>query len=225
MHELTQEVYDVWSQTVSLCASLGAQVVKVSLPHTSAALAAYYILAPAESSSNLARYDGVRFGTRASLDDEKSHDDFHEEVSRTRTMGFGTEVQRRILIGTYTLCSERTARYFSKAQQVRQLVSDDFRTIFGDVHVLLTPTSPTCAPRMADLASLSAAENYATDIMTVPASLAGLPAVSLPLALGAVSKLPVGMQFIGERYNDAMLLRIAATIEASLESGVLGVTQ
>ena len=273
--EISDEVRVAWSETCELLERLGATVVKVSLPSTAAALAAYYIIAPAEASSNLARYDGVRYGidggsgspsgesieaARESIEVAgeslgMSGDDFHASVAKARAKGFGPEVQRRVLVGTYVLGTDITSRYFDKAQRVRRKVAEEFAGVFSGgggggaggfgggsdmfglsaagvglatgVDLLLTPTAPTCAPLLygpggADVTSLAdtgiepATAGYAADAMTVPASLAGLPAASLPVGLGSSTGMPIGMQLIAPRGCDVELIGAAWHVERAL---------
>ena len=213
--ELTQEVYDAWDETVRAMEALGAEVVRVTLPHTKYALPCYYIIAPSEALSNLARYDGMRYGDlKADLSrEEYLREDFQTAIAKARSIGFGPEVRRRITVGAFALSSERAAEYFEKAQRVRRLVSNDFTTAFEHVDLLLTPSSVSTAPKLEDLESLSPAQTYAADVMTVPASLAGLPAMSVPAGRSRVSGLPIGMQFIAPKFREASLVRVGARLE------------
>ncbi|MCP3680054.1 MAG: Asp-tRNA(Asn)/Glu-tRNA(Gln) amidotransferase subunit GatA [Gammaproteobacteria bacterium] len=179
---------------------LGASVKEVSLPHTSLAVSAYYVIAPAEASSNLARFDGVRYGHRC--DNPKNLEDFYK---RSRSEGFGNEVQRRILIGTYVLSAGYYDAYYLKAQKIRRLISQDFQNAFADVDVLLSPTSPTTAFKLGEHAH-NPVEMYMTDVNTVAINLAGLPGLSLPA--GFIDDLPVGMQLIGNHFTEAKLLNV-----------------
>jgi aspartyl-tRNA(Asn)/glutamyl-tRNA(Gln) amidotransferase subunit A len=203
--EMADEIEALWRQGVRWLEAAGATIVDVSLPHTRYALPAYYIVAPAEASSNLARYDGVRYGLRvegASLD---------EMYENTRGAGFGAEVRRRVLIGTYVLSAGYYDAYYLKAQKVRTLISRDFRDAFADVDVLLTPTAPSDAfaigEKMDDPITM-----YLNDVFTVPSSLAGLPAISLPAGLSKQG-LPLGLQLIGRPFDEAMVLRVADVLE------------
>ena len=183
----------------------GAVPVEVSLPHTKYALAAYYIVAPAECSSNLARYDGVRFGLRV------PGKDLIEMYENTRGAGFGKEVRRRILIGTYVLSAGYYDAYYKKAQQIRSLIARDFRLAFEQCDVLLTPTAPTAAfaagEKMDDPVTM-----YLNDMFTIPASMAGLPGISVPAGLDK-DGLPLGLQLIGRAFDEVTLLRAAASLE------------
>ena len=239
--ELSDETARAWMETADACERAGASVLPVSLPHTRAALAAYYVIAPAEASSNLARYDGVRFGyrPRSSLSKNLSKNlsslsssPFANAASAFRGAAFGAETRRRVLVGTFVSGSKRVARYVEKAQKVRRAVSDDFRDAFAKVDILLVPTAPSTAPPLfftkkknAENVSENASETellslaaYAADAMTVPASLAGLPAVSLPVGLGTETGLPVGVQVIAARGNDADALGFAMRLEARVEA-------
>ncbi|MEO7102892.1 MAG: Asp-tRNA(Asn)/Glu-tRNA(Gln) amidotransferase subunit GatA [Gemmatimonadaceae bacterium] len=190
---------------------LGATIVNVSLPHTELAIPVYYIIAPAEASSNLARFDGVRYGPRAA-----NAADLRTMYDATRSNGFGAEVQRRILIGTYVLSHGYYDAYYRKAQAVRMLISRDFTTVFGSgVDILFTPTTPTPAFKLG--AVTEPYEMYMSDIFTVTANLAGIPAISLPI--GRVRGLPVGGQFLAKHFDEARMFRAAEALEAALGEG------
>ena len=180
----------------------GHELVDVSLPHTQAAIPVYYVIAGAEASTNLSRYDGVRFGHRC--ENPQSLEDLYK---RSRSEGFGDEVKRRILTGTYTLSVGYFDAYYIKAQQIRRLISEDFSNVFADVDVLLTPTSPTPAFSKGQLSDDPIAM-YQQDLYTVPTSLAGLPALSMPC--GFVDGLPVGAQLIAPAFREDVLLGLAA---------------
>ncbi len=182
----------------------GAEVGEVSLPHSGYGLPAYYIIAPAEVSSNLARYDGVRYGLRASADG------VHEMYRRTREEGFGDEVKRRIMLGTYALSSGYYDAYYAQAQKVRTRIVEDFRTAFSRYDVLLSPTSPAVAFEIGAKVDDPLAM-YANDICAVPVNLAGIPAISVP---GGLSEgLPVGVQLMSDHFTEGLLLRAARAIE------------
>ena len=183
-------------------ADQGHKLVDVSLPHTHAAIPVYYVIAGAEASTNLSRYDGVRFGHRC-----KNPQSLEDLYKRSRSEGFGDEVKRRILTGTYTLSVGYFDAYYIKAQQIRRLISDDFTNVFADVDVLLTPTSPTPAFGKGQLSDNPIAM-YQQDLYTVPTSLAGLPALSMPC--GFVDGLPVGAQLIAPAFREDVLLGLAA---------------
>ena len=184
----------------------GARTVKVSLPHAPHAIATYYIVATAEASSNLARFDGVRYGLRAEATDLKSM------YGETRDRGFGPEVKRRIILGTFVLSSGYYDAYYLRAQKVRTLIRQDFDAAFQACDVVATPTTPTPAFRFGEKTD-DPLQMYLADIFTVPANLAGLPGVSIPA--GFVSGLPVGLQLLGRRFDEATLLRVAAAHEAA----------
>ena len=181
---------------------MGHTLVDVSLPHTESAVPVYYVLASAEASTNLSRYDGVRFGHRC--EDPQSLQDLYE---RSREEGFGAEVKRRILTGTYTLSVGYFDAYYPKAQKIRRLISQDFQQAFTQVDVLLAPTSPTPAFKKNQLTDDHVAM-YQQDLFTVPTSLAGLPAMSLPC--GFSNGLPMGMQLIAPAFREDLLLELAA---------------
>ena len=188
---------------------LGAEIRDVSLPHTELAIPVYYIVAPAEASSNLARFDGVRYGLRV------PGNDLREMYEHTRSGGFGPEVQRRILLGTYVLSAGYYDAYYKRAQAVRRLISDDFARVFADgIDLLLTPTTPTTAFPLGAVSDPY--EMYLSDIFTVTANLAGVPAMSQPI--GRVDGLPVGAQLIASHFDEATMFRAAYALEAALGS-------
>ena len=199
-------------QTILLLKNMGVELVDVSLPHTEFALPTYYVLAPAEASSNLARYDGVRYGHRAKLD---TNDSILELYEKTRSEGFGTEVKRRILIGTYVLSSGYYDAYYKRAQKVRNLIKNDFDKVFKKVDLILTPTTPTAAFPLGSKGTQDPVEMYMNDIFTVPANLAGIPALSLPVGLDE-SGLPLGVQLIGDYWQEPLLLNTAFNLENAL---------
>ncbi len=199
------EIEKLWQQGIEWMKAEGANIVEVSLPHTHYALATYYVIAPAEASSNLARYDGVRYGHRADKEDLK---DMYE-ISRAE--GFGDEVKRRIMIGTYALSSGYYDAYYIKAQKVRRLISDDFLNAFKTCDALLTPTAPSAAFALGENED-DPIKMYLNDVFTVPASLAGLPGMSVPA--GKDSKgLPLGLQIIGRPWDEEMVFKVAGVIE------------
>jgi aspartyl-tRNA(Asn)/glutamyl-tRNA(Gln) amidotransferase subunit A len=187
----------------------GGEIVPISLPHTRYAIPTYYLVATAEASSNLARYDGVRYGLR-----DGSALDLEEMYRRTRSAGFGPEVQRRIMLGTYSLSAGYYDAYYMKAQKVRTLLRRDFTEAFRRVDVIVTPTAPMPAFRIGEKID-DPLSMYLTDIFTVTVNLAGVPAVSLPCGLSG-ERLPVGLQLIGDHFAEATLLRAAAGVEAVL---------
>ena len=188
--------------------SAGATVREVSLPHTKYALAAYYVIAPAEASSNLARYDGVRYGHRA-----KDVKQLRELYERSRAEGFGPEVKRRIMLGTFALSAGYHDAYYVKAQQVRTLIRRDFESVSSEVDVVLSATSPVCAWKLGEK-SADPLQMYLMDVLTLPCSLAGLPGVSVPAGKSS-GGLPIGAQLIGRPFDEATLLRAAKVIEDS----------
>jgi len=200
------EIGRLWQQGIDWIKAAGAEPVEVSLPRTSYALPAYYIIAPAEASANLARYDGVRFGHRAA--DAQDLQDLYE---RTRGEGFGDEVKRRVLIGTYVLSAGYYDAYYNKARKARTLVARDFTEAFQSVDVLLAPTTPSAAFVVGDLVD-DPLSMYLNDVFTVPASLAGLPSISVPAGLSE-DGLPMGLQLIGRAFDEATVLRTAGVME------------
>jgi aspartyl-tRNA(Asn)/glutamyl-tRNA(Gln) amidotransferase subunit A len=202
---LNAEMAALWDQGIEWLKAAGATVEEVSLPHTKHALATYYIIAPAECSSNLARYDGLRFGLRVP---GKTLDEMY---AKTRAAGFGKEVKRRILIGTYVLSAGYYDAYYLKAQRVRALIAQDFKKAFEKVDVLLTPTAPTPAFAL-DANQDDPITMYLNDVFTVPTSLAGLPGISIPAGLSAEG-LPLGLQLIGKPFDEETVLRTAEVME------------
>jgi aspartyl-tRNA(Asn)/glutamyl-tRNA(Gln) amidotransferase subunit A len=201
-----EEINALWDKGIEWLKDAGATPVEISLPHTKYALPTYYIIAPAEASSNLARYDGVRYGLR--VEGAHSLDDMYEA---TRAAGFGAEVKRRIMIGTYVLSAGFYDAYFTKAQKVRALIKQDFRRAFEQCDVILTPTAPSAAfgigEKMSDPLAM-----YLNDVFAVPASLAGLPAMSVPGGLDGQG-LPLGLHLIGPELNEQAVLNAALAIE------------
>ena len=205
MDGMDAEVERLWQRGREWLEQAGAKTVEISLPHTRYALAAYYIIAPAEASSNLARYDGVRYGLRVeagSLD---------EMYAKTRAEGFGDEVQRRIMIGTYVLSQGYYDAYYLKAQKVRRLIRDDFDTAFEKVDAILTPATPTAAFEVGRKVS-DPVTVYLNDIFTVPANLAGLPGIVVPSGLNGEG-LPLGLQVLGRAFDEERLYSVARVIE------------
>ena len=194
----------------SLLENLGAEIVNISCPRFNDGIATYYVIAPSEASANLARYDGVKYGFR--IDDEQS---LIEMTSKSRALGFGSEVKRRILIGTYALSAGYVDAYYKKAQQVRTLIRKDFDDAFQKVDILLAPTSPTTAFGSGENIDNPMAM-YLSDLLTIPANLAGLPAISLPCGFDK-SSLPIGLQLIGNVFDEAKLLQVASQFEKAAE--------
>ncbi len=204
---LPEEIRKQWQQGEEWLKAAGANIVNISLPHTSYALATYYIVATAEASSNLARYDGVRYGERV----EHKGDNLINMYERTRAQGFGMEVKRRMIIGTYVLSSGYYDAYYLKAQKVRTLIKKDFQTAFEKVDAILTPTAPSSAFRLNENLHDPVAM-YLNDIFTVPASLAGIPGISIPAGLDA-SGAPLGLQILGRPFDEETLFKIAHVME------------
>jgi len=202
-----------FTEAVELLESLGAKVVEVSCPHFTYALPAYYLISPSECSSNLARFDGMRYGLRVGDDGTRSAD---EVMSLTREAGFGPEVKRRIMLGTYALSSGYYDAYYGKAQQVRTLISRDFDAAFEQVDVLVSPTTPTTAFPIGERADDPMAM-YLADLYTIPSDLAGNAAISVPCGLAPEDGLPVGLQIMAPALADDRTYRVAAAVEAALE--------
>lgn len=252
IEELDPKIRDAWATAAkALQESFGVRIVPVSLPSTRHALAAYYVIAPAEASSNLAKYDGIRYGSR----DTDAPSDAAGGVlyAGSRGRGFGDEVKRRILLGSYTLSSEAMDNYFIKAQRVRRLVRRDFNRVFAldnplheketfslsdlpenvamedkwgpeEVDFLLCPTAPTLAPKLEDVMDQTSVDAYMNDVFTVPASLAGLPAISIPMPVRTEITEPsdtpstAGLQLIGQYWDDARLLAVADAVSKTLQA-------
>ena len=206
---MPEEIDALWTQGIEWLKAAGANVKEVSLPHTKYALPAYYIVAPAEASSNLARYDGVRYGLRV---DGK---DITEMYENTRAEGFGDEVRRRVLIGTYVLSAGYYDAYYLKAQKVRSLIAHDFRQAFSEVDVLLTPTAPSAAFGIGEKTD-DPLSMYLNDVFTVTVNLAGLPGISVPAGLSKEG-LPLGLQLIGRAFDEETLFRTAHKLEEAAQ--------
>ena len=205
---LNQTIVDYLEKAKQWFIDAGAEIVNISLPHTDHALATYYIITSAEASSNLARYDGVRYGTRI----EGHGDNFQDMIERTRGECFGAEVKRRIISGTYVLSSSHFGAYYQKAQKVRRLIANDFVSAFEKVDVILTPT--TSNPAFAIGEKSNPIDMYNNDLFTVPASLAGLPCMSIPIGFSH-NKLPLGLQLIANSYDEENLFKFANIVEKS----------
>lgn len=201
------DILESWDNGIAWLRDAGAEIVEVSLPHTKYALPAYYIVAPAEASSNLARYDGVRYGLR----DLPDGANLQEMYAATRAAGFGDEVKRRIMIGTYVLSAGFYDAYYNQAQRVRTLISQDFKTAFEHCDVILAPTTPTASFALGENADDPLAM-YLNDVFAVPASLAGLPAMSVPAGLNK-DGLPLGLQLIGKAFDEQGVLNAGLAIE------------
>ena len=195
----------LWKKGIDYLKDAGAIIKNISLPHTKYALPAYYIVAPAEASSNLARYDGVKYGHRS------KGNNLFEMYENTRSEGFGDEVKRRILIGTYVLSSGYYDAYYLKAQKVRQLIKNDFDKAFNDIDAILTPSTPSAAFKMGDKKD-DPVSMYLNDIFTVPINLAGLPAISVPAGYDK-NDLPLGLQLIGKAFDEQTILNLSLAIE------------
>lgn len=204
------EIAALWAKGADMLRDAGAEIVDISLPHTQYALPAYYVIAPAEASSNLARYDGVRYGHRAKL---SQGDGITEMYEKTRAEGFGAEVKRRIMIGTYVLSAGFYDAYYNKARKVRALIKRDFDQAFaGGVDAILTPTTPSAAFGLGEMASADPVQMYLNDVFTVTVNLAGLPGISVPVGLDSQG-LPLGLQLIGRPWEEAALLNHAYVLE------------
>ncbi|MFP6770895.1 MAG: Asp-tRNA(Asn)/Glu-tRNA(Gln) amidotransferase subunit GatA [Alphaproteobacteria bacterium] len=199
------EIEILWQQGIGWLREAGAEIIDISLPHTKYALPAYYIVAPAEASSNLARYDGVRYGLRV------PGGDLREMYENTRATGFGSEVRRRVLIGTYVLSAGYYDAYYLKAQKIRRLIARDFTEAYETVDAILTPSAPSAAFPFGDKADDPIAM-YLNDIFTVPANLAGLPGISVPAGLSAEG-LPLGLQILAPAFDEETMFRVAGVVE------------
>ncbi len=205
VENMPSEIDELWKKGMDYLKDAGAIIKNISLPHTMYALPAYYIVAPAEASSNLARYDGVKYGHRS------KGSNLIEMYENTRSEGFGDEVKRRILIGTYVLSSGYYDAYYLKAQKVRQLIKNDFDKAFKDVDAILTPSTPSAAFKMGDKKD-DPVSMYLNDVFTVPVNLAGLPAISVPSGYDK-NKLPLGLQLIGKPFDEQTILNLSLAIQ------------
>ena len=212
MDGMPAEIEKLWADGTAMLKDAGAKIVDISLPHTKYALPAYYVIAPAEASSNLARYDGVRFGHRAKL----SHGDgITEMYEKTRAEGFGHEVQRRVMVGTYVLSAGFYDAYYNRARRVRALIKRDFDQVFeAGVDAILTPATPSAAFGLGEMADADPIQMYLNDVFTVTVNLAGLPGIAVPTGLDGQG-LPLGLQLIGRPWEEADLLNIAYSLEGS----------
>ena len=201
------EIEKIWEQGRDWLKAAGAELVEVSLPHTKYALPAYYIVAPAEASSNLARYDGVRYGLRV------PGRDIIDMYEKTRAEGFGDEVRRRVMIGTYVLSAGYYDAYYLRAQKVRTLIKQDFEDCFkAGVHAMLTPATPSAAFGIGEKGQADPVEMYLNDVFTVTVNMAGLPGIAVPAALDAQG-LPLGLQLIGRPFDEETLFSLGSVIE------------
>jgi len=206
---MPKEIEDLWTKGIEYAKECGAEIVEISLPHTNYALPAYYIVAPAEASSNLARYDGVKYGFRS------KGENLIDMYEKTRSEGFGEEVQRRIMIGTYVLSSGYYDAYYLKAQKVRKLIKNDFDNAYKKVDAILTPSTPSAAFKIGEKNN-DPVSMYLNDIFTVPVNLAGLPAISIPAGVD-VKGYPLGLQIIGKAFDEQSILNIAYAMEEKIE--------
>jgi aspartyl-tRNA(Asn)/glutamyl-tRNA(Gln) amidotransferase subunit A len=204
------EVESAVRHAIQTLEKMGAKIVEISLPRSASALAVYYIIAPAEASSNLARYDGVKYGFRA-----KGNRDLLEMYKETRSQGFGAEVKRRIMLGTYALSAGYYEAYYRKASQVRTLIREDFQKAFSQCDVLLMPTAPTPAFKLGEKVD-DPLQMYLSDIFTIPCNLAGLPGLSLPCGFSRQG-LPIGLQILANHFQEEKIFRVAYTYEQNTE--------
>jgi len=206
---MPKEIETLWTKGIEYAKDCGAEIVEISLPHTNYALPTYYIVAPAEASSNLARYDGVKYGFRS------KGENLIDMYEKTRSEGFGEEVQRRIMIGTYVLSSGYYDAYYLKAQKVRKLIKNDFDEAYKKVDAILTPSTPSAAFKIGEKTN-DPVSMYLNDIFTVPVNLAGLPAISIPAGVDA-NGYPLGLQIIGKAFDEQNILNIAYAMEEKIE--------
>ncbi|MDC6468508.1 Asp-tRNA(Asn)/Glu-tRNA(Gln) amidotransferase subunit GatA [Candidatus Pelagibacter sp.] len=206
---MPKEIEDLWTKGIEYAKDCGAEIAEISLPHTNYALPTYYIVAPAEASSNLARYDGVKYGFRS------KGENLIDMYEKTRSEGFGSEVQRRIMIGTYVLSSGYYDAYYLKAQKVRKLIKNDFDEAYKKVDAILTPSTPSAAFKIGEKTN-DPVSMYLNDIFTVPVNLAGLPAISIPAGVD-VKGYPLGLQIIGKAFDEQSILNIAYAMEEKIQ--------
>ena len=212
MDGMPAEIEALWAQGIEMLRDAGATVRDISLPHTKYALPAYYVIAPAEASSNLARYDGVRYGHRAKL---AAGDGITEMYEKTRAEGFGPEVQRRVMVGTYVLSAGFYDAYYNRARKVRALIKRDFEVVFAEgVDAILTPATPSAAFGLGEMADADPVQMYLNDVFTVTVNLAGLPGIAVPVGLDGQG-LPLGLQLIGRPWEEGALLNCAQVLETS----------
>ena len=212
MDGMPAEIAKLWDEGAAMLKAAGAEIVEISLPHTKYALPAYYVIAPAEASSNLARYDGVRYGHRASL---AQGDGITEMYEKTRAEGFGHEVQRRVMVGTYVLSAGFYDAYYNRARKVRTLIKKDFEDAFAaGVDAILTPATPSAAFGLGEMNDEDPVKMYLNDVFTVTVNLAGLPGISVPTGVDTQG-LPLGLQLIGRPWEEGDLLNTAYALEQS----------
>ncbi len=210
MDGMPEEIEALWADGTAMMRDAGAEIVDISLPHTKYALPAYYVVAPAEASSNLARYDGVRYGHRAKL---AAGDGIDQMYEKTRAEGFGPEVQRRVMIGTYVLSAGFYDAYYNRARRVRALIKKDFEDVFATgIDAILTPATPSAAFGLGEMADADPVQMYLNDVFTVTVNLAGLPGISVPAGMDKQG-LPLGLQLIGRPWEEADLLNSAYALE------------
>ncbi|MFY9212067.1 MAG: Asp-tRNA(Asn)/Glu-tRNA(Gln) amidotransferase subunit GatA [Aestuariivita sp.] len=210
MDGMPDEIEALWTEGRKMMEDAGAKIVDISLPHTKYALPAYYVIAPAEASSNLARYDGVRYGHRATL---SQGDGITEMYEKTRAQGFGAEVQRRVMIGTYVLSAGFYDAYYNRARKVRALIKKDFDDVFAQgIDAILTPATPSAAFGLGEMTDADPVQMYLNDVFTVTVNLAGLPGIAVPTGMDAQG-LPLGLQLIGRPWEEGDLLNSAYALE------------
>jgi len=210
MDGMPDEIEALWQAGTDMLKQAGAEIRDISLPHTKYALPAYYVIAPAEASSNLARYDGVRYGHRAKLE---QGDGITEMYEKTRAEGFGAEVKRRVMIGTYVLSAGFYDAYYNRARKVRALIKQDFETVFsGGIDAILTPATPSAAFGLGEMQDADPVQMYLNDVFTVTVNLAGLPGIAVPAGLDKQG-LPLGLQLIGKPWEEGDLLNTAYALE------------
>ena len=207
--DMPKEIEGLWQKGINIIKESGAEIIDISLPNTNYALPTYYIVAPAEASSNLARYDGVKYGFRS------KGENLIEMYEKTRSEGFGNEVKRRIMIGTYVLSSGYYDAYYLKAQKVRKLIKNDFDEVYKKVDAILTPSTPSSAFKIGEKTN-DPVSMYLNDIFTVPINLAGLPAISIPAGLDSKGY-PLGLQIIGKAFDEQNILNIAYSMEEQID--------
>ncbi len=210
MEGMPEEIEKLWADGTAMLKAAGAEIVDISLPHTKYALPAYYVIAPAEASSNLARYDGVRYGHRAKLG---AGDGITEMYEKTRAEGFGHEVQRRVMVGTYVLSAGFYDAYYNRARKVRTLIKKDFEDVFAQgIDAILTPATPSSAFGLGEMVDADPIAMYLNDVFTVTVNLAGLPGISVPAGVDS-NGLPLGLQLIGRPWEEGDLLNTAYALE------------
>ena len=216
MDGMPDEIEALWAKGAAMLKDAGGEIIDISLPHTKYALPAYYVIAPAEASSNLSRYDGVKYGHRAKI---VAGEGIDEMYMRTRAEGFGDEVQRRVMIGAYVLSAGFYDAYYIRAQKVRTLIKQDFEAVFAQgIDQILTPTTPSAAFGIGEMADADPIKMYLNDIFTVTVNLAGLPGISIPAGLDAQS-LPLGLQLIGRPWDEGDMLNTAYVLERASSFG------